>query len=372
MNDRKDEREIHCGHLCFKLFFSLIMNRPHLNFLLHLSILLFSLVLFAGALTVSAQPVKIIFDTDMALDVDDVGALAILNHLADRGECEILAIGISTPVEMYDGYYAAACASAVNGYYGRPDIPIGGFRGPYNISNDVSRYVKQVASAFKHKLAHGLETEEAYRLYRKILSRQPNSSVVIAVVGFLTNLEMLLDSPPDEFSPLNGFDLVSKKVKFVSCMGGRFPDGAEEFNFNIYPKSTLYFVSSWPTPVVYGGFELGSKVKCGKVLNEQFKKEENPVALAWHHYTGGKDRESWDELSALYAVRGCAGYFKLSEPGTCSFRISGGRKSSGQYSSRNFWIPEPHGKDRYLLPAMSYEQLGRELDLLLLEKPLPK
>jgi len=348
------------------------MKRFLFTYLLNLRILFFTLVLWTGALTTSAQPVKIIFDTDMALDVDDVGALAILNHLADRGECEILAIGISTPVNAYDGYYAAACASAVNGYYGRPDIPVGGFRGPYNISNDVSRYVRQVASAFKHKVGNGLETEEAFRLYRKILSRQTDSSVVIAVVGFLTNLEMLLSSPPDEISPLNGYDLVRKKVKFVSCMGGRFPDGAEEFNFNIYPQSTLYFVSSWPTPVVYGGFELGSKVKCGKVLNEQFKKEDNPVAMAWYYYTGGNDRESWDELSALYAVRGCAGYFKLSEPGNCSFRITGGRKSSGNYSSRNFWTAVQNGKDRYLLPAVSYEQLGKELDRLLLEKPLKK
>ena len=35
---------------------------------------------------------KIIFDTDMAGDCDDAGALAVLNALADRGEAEILAL----------------------------------------------------------------------------------------------------------------------------------------------------------------------------------------------------------------------------------------------------------------------------------------
>ena len=38
-----------------------------------------------------AEPVKVIFDTDMYTDFDDAGALACLHALADAGECEILA-----------------------------------------------------------------------------------------------------------------------------------------------------------------------------------------------------------------------------------------------------------------------------------------
>ena len=47
---------------------------------------LFSIVI-AGA----QNPVKIIFDTDMGPDFDDVGAITVLHALADNGECEILA-----------------------------------------------------------------------------------------------------------------------------------------------------------------------------------------------------------------------------------------------------------------------------------------
>ena len=43
------------------------------------------------ALPLFSEPVKIIFDTDMLTDFDDVGALACLHALADAGECEILA-----------------------------------------------------------------------------------------------------------------------------------------------------------------------------------------------------------------------------------------------------------------------------------------
>ena len=39
-----------------------------------------------SACTLAAAPVRVIFDTDMCGDYDDVGALAVLNALADAGE----------------------------------------------------------------------------------------------------------------------------------------------------------------------------------------------------------------------------------------------------------------------------------------------
>src|SRR5258706_5419057 len=64
-------------------------------------------------------PARIIFDTDMAGDVDDVGALAILHAMADQGEAEILAVGISSRNE-----HVGPCADAINTWYGPPGIPI--------------------------------------------------------------------------------------------------------------------------------------------------------------------------------------------------------------------------------------------------------
>lgn len=68
----------------------------------------------------NAEPVKIIFDSDMGPDYDDVGAIAILHALAAKGECEILATVAS------DGYpYIAPTLEVFNRYFGKPDIPIG-------------------------------------------------------------------------------------------------------------------------------------------------------------------------------------------------------------------------------------------------------
>ena len=71
---------------------------------------------------VAEEPVKLILDTDMSGDCDDAGALALLHALADQGECEILA----TIINRKDLANASAAAtSAINTWYGRPEIPIG-------------------------------------------------------------------------------------------------------------------------------------------------------------------------------------------------------------------------------------------------------
>ena len=49
----------------------------------------------ASTVVTAAEPVKIIMDVDMAEDVDDAGAVAVLHALADRGEAEILCFMVS-------------------------------------------------------------------------------------------------------------------------------------------------------------------------------------------------------------------------------------------------------------------------------------
>ena len=69
-----------------------------------------------AALGAAAGPVKVIFETDMICDFDDVGALACLHALADAGECEILATVSSTR-----GNASVGAIQVINAYYGRAD-----------------------------------------------------------------------------------------------------------------------------------------------------------------------------------------------------------------------------------------------------------
>ena len=62
--------------------------------------------------------------------------------------------------------------------------------------------------------------EEAVAMYRRLLSKQEDGSVVIVSVGFSTTVAALLKSGPDRYSPLTGRELVARKVKFFSVMGG--------------------------------------------------------------------------------------------------------------------------------------------------------
>src|SRR5690554_6898699 len=63
---------------------------------------------------------RIIFDTDMGPDYDDVGALAVLHVLADWGLADILATVSSNRMEK-----TVQLIHCLNTYYGRTDIPIG-------------------------------------------------------------------------------------------------------------------------------------------------------------------------------------------------------------------------------------------------------
>lgn len=58
------------------------------------------------------KPVNLIFDTDMAPDYDDVGALALLHALADSGEVNILATISSNKCAT-----AVPCIDVINTYF---------------------------------------------------------------------------------------------------------------------------------------------------------------------------------------------------------------------------------------------------------------
>ena len=68
----------------------------------------------------AAEPVKIIFDTDMGNDVDDVVALDMLYKYVDEGTIDLLGI-LSSKRELGSIKFI----DAMNTIYGYPNIPIG-------------------------------------------------------------------------------------------------------------------------------------------------------------------------------------------------------------------------------------------------------
>lgn len=280
-------------------------------------------LLFFSAPSAFAEPVRLIFDTDMGNDIDDALALGVIHALQSRGECELLAVTLSK-----DNRYSAPFCDLVNTFYGRGDIPIGAVR--KGATPEDSAYIKEPSLAedggqqrYPHDLRDGADAPEAVALLRKTLASQPDGSVVIVVVGFSTNLARLLESQPDSASPLPGVELVAKKCRLLSMMAGMFTAEGRHKEYNVFidlPAAKKVF-ADWPTEIVVSGFEIGRAIKYPAIsIERDFNYvPHHPLKEAYGLYRKMPyDRETWDLTSVLYAVRPDRGYFGLSEFGKVS------------------------------------------------------
>ncbi len=310
---------------------------------------------------VGAEPVPIILDADMESDVDDVGALALLHALADRGEARILAVMICAA-----NPHSAACTDRINTYFGRGDVPIGNVKGtpvssPSRPGEAVlrdSRYARQIAETFPGTLAGGDGAPNATALYRRILAAQPDRSVVVVTIGYATNLRNLLASGPDEHGTLTGVELVRQKVARWVCMGGNFVKRQTEANLVGDAPASTYALDHWPTPIVFSGWEIGAAIHTGSKLAEV--PANSPVRRAYELYRGrvGGTRESWDQSAVLFAVRGIGNYWSLSPPGRV--RVENG---ISRYEA------DPGGGHAYLIAKADPKEIAAELDLLMARLP---
>jgi purine nucleosidase len=269
------------------------------------------------------DPVPLIFDTDIGNDIDDALALGLIHALESRGECKLLAVTITK-----DNRYAAPFVDAVNTFYGRGNIPIGVVRG--GVTPEDGTYLRALATAeddgrlrYPHTLRDGRDAPEATRLLRKLLAAQPDSCVVIVQVGFFTNMARLLDSKPDDASPLDGVALVNKKVRLFCPMAGDFmpapsKERLKEYNVAMDVKSAQHVFRRWPTPIVVSGFEIGEAILYpGRSIEQDYNYAlHHPLAEAFKLYLKMPyDRPTWDLTAVLYAIRPDAGYFGLSPKG---------------------------------------------------------
>ena len=237
-----------------------------------------------------AAPVKVIFETDMTYDVDDVGALAVLHALADAGAVELLAVSFNETHRS-----GAAAIAAINTWYGRGEVPIGTFRGDLQ-APDESRYLDHVAT-FPHDLGRQA-VPESLELYRSVLGSEPDGSVTIVSVGFLNNLDVLLREEPR---------LVAAKVRRLVVMGGRHNDGFNLVRHDLVAV-TQRVVTDWPTPLAITDF--GGSVRTGVALADA--SPANPVREAYFRYFAEsfRGRSSWDQVAVLYGVFGAGDWFE--------------------------------------------------------------
>ncbi len=161
-------------------------------------ILIFIVVAFlviSGCSNHNKERVRIIFDTDLGPDYDDVGALAFLHAMADSGRAEILATVSSNKHEL-----VAPSIDVINTYFGRDKLPIGAPKSSGVNLGSSQHWADSIVLKYPHRIKSTSEAPDAVTVYRKILNDQPDKSVTIVTVGFLTNLNNLLHSQSDNIT----------------------------------------------------------------------------------------------------------------------------------------------------------------------------
>lgn len=295
----------------------------------------------------AAEPVALVFDTDIGNDVDDVLALGMIHALQSRGHCELLAVTVTK-----DHPLAGAFTDAINTFYGKPDTPVGTVRN--GATPDAGRFnrlaVGKAADGsprYPHDLANGADAPEATGLLRKLLAARPDQSVTLVQVGFFTNYRRLLESKPDAISPLSGRELIEKKVKVLSVMAGSFQtihDNNHYLEYNVIKDipSAQILAAQWPTPVIWSGFEIGitATYPAGSIVRDYEYVAHHPLKEAYYLYNPPPhDRPTWDLTSVLAAVWPDRDLFRLSVPGMVTVEDDGFTRFS----------PAKNGKHRFLI-----------------------
>ncbi len=303
--------------------------------------------------------VKLIFDTDLGPDYDDVGALAFLHCMADSGKAEILATLASNKHEL-----VAPAIDVINTYFGRGNIPVGAPKTAGVSLGSSQHWADSIVEKYPHRIKSTSETDNAVDVYRKVLGSQPDNSVTIITVGFLTNLSNLLKSEPDNISPLSGKELITKKVKQLVSMAGSFPQG-KEFNLFMDSASSKYVYENWPGKVIFTGFEIGAQIHTGlRLIHSGI--QNSPVKDVFRisiplSPEDSAGRMSWDETAALIGVYGTDGFFDT----VCG-------KIIVNPDGSNSWENNPEGKQCYVKLKMSVPAISEFIEERMMHVPSDK
>ncbi len=288
---------------------------------------------------------NIIFGTDWWTDCDDLAALRLLLNAHKRGEINLLGVGINACME-----YSVASVDGFINLDGINSIPLGIDLNGIDFSGTHVKYQKNLAP-FAVNYKKNEDAEDAVKLYRRLLSSSEEKAEIIEV-GFLQVFADLLESQPDEFSPLTGIELVREKVKKVWVMAGKWDEeGQKEHNFCNNSRSIRggqSFLEHCPVSVTFLGFEVGVNIISGSKLES-----DDHLYKGFCDHGSAKGRCSWDPLTAYLAVIG--------DEEKAGFSVVTG-KASLDGEGRNYFTRDENGLHKYVVPRFTNEYYADEID----------
>lgn len=330
------------------------MANVNLFFYFFLSLALYGC---SSSITKHDDKVRLILDTDLGPDYDDVGAMAVMHALADSGYVDILATVSSNKSEL-----TIPCIEIINTFFNRPDIPVGVAKSESAVTLEcphTKKWTEILPQKYAHRIAKSSDVPDAVKIYRSVLCAQPDSSVTICTIGAFSNLKALLQSAGDELSSETGLELVRRKVKHLVSMAGMFPEGRE---YNVYcdASSSSFVIEHWPTEITFCGFEIGYNIITGRAVS-QMSTENHPIkdVFALSMAQGEpQGRWSWDQATVWVAIKGHTPYY-TSERGIISIDSEG----------NNTWEATETGKHIRLIASLPAKEVETLLEKYMMHCP---
>lgn len=279
----------------------------------------------------------LLLDTDIGPDCDDVGAIAVMAALAER-----YGVSVGAVVSCTSSPYGAPCAEALCRFAG---LRVGAFaenKCPHLLDLErYRRYDRSIAERFGSPKCYPDSTET----YRRTLAGLPDGSAVIVAIGPFSTLAQLLDSRPDEISPLDGVTLLRRKVSAVIAMAGKYPRGLE-WNIEMEPVSARRFLGACPVPLILSDFDVGATIRCG-FPTAPANASENPFWTAYRLWCGKDEglpqlNKAYDLTAMHFAFEGVGEWFDLSET----------ERLEVQEDGTTVFFPSRDGNCRRLLKAV--------------------
>mmetsp|Transcript_7997 Transcript_7997/g.22057 ORF Transcript_7997/g.22057 Transcript_7997/m.22057 type:complete len:391 (-) Transcript_7997:216-1388(-) len=281
---------------------------------------------------------NVIIETDFTADIDDLGALAIAHAMADKCYWRILAV-------MYneDNSQCPPVIHAVNQWYGRDDIPIGIWGGPFDnvesspwcayvrtvqedpsmnygldkypgwFSSDLNDMFESTIAARNYGAQTPYTTEYSMDVYERVLAGAQPNSVTVVSLGYVEDLFTLL-----HFND-NLKDLWEAKVGNMYVMGGGYNFDSDNLHGFGADANNLY--TDWTKPIVTSCEGGGDDYRTG--LDQEMLDVINSG-----QYT---------DFDSVNPVK--RGYFYHCGMGWASKYCRGGDSDNGQLLGRKSWDP---------------------------------
>ncbi|MCQ2461841.1 MAG: nucleoside hydrolase [Clostridia bacterium] len=296
---------------------------------------------------------KIFLDLNIDGDCTNLGALAVLNVLANNGKAEILGT-----TACFKSPLATGCIKAINEYYGNGYLPVGILH--RQDETHPTPFMKPVNENFRPDAPDGEDAPDTVGVMRRVLSLQDDNSVTLVITGCFASFEALLKSGEDEHSPLSGQLLAEKKIKRVVVMGGSFDTFGDvpfgENNIAVQIPAAKYVTQHWKKELVLSAYEIGIRTTSLKEFRLHGSRS-HPLQMMYEINDGDGFKDgnpSWDHTAVLEgALPG--EYFNYHEYGEIEITDDG----------HTVWHEKEGGKHTYLLPKTPLDDVAAVINDLI-------